>query len=59
MVSFAVKMLLSLIRSCLFVLLFSLLRETDQKDIAVIYVKECPAYVFSRWFTILGLILGN
>ena len=47
MVSFAMKKLVSLIRSHLFVLGFFLLLpwETDQRKIAMIYVRECFAYV--------------
>ena len=46
MVSFAVQKILSLIRSHLFLFLFALLWEVDQKKIAEICVKECSAYVF-------------
>ena len=60
MVSFAVQKLLSLIRSHLFIFPFisitpgdrskkNLLKtnkQTNKKELAVIYVKECPAYVF-------------
>ena len=34
---------------------FSLLWEMDQKYIDVIYIKECPAYVFSMSFIVSGL----
>ena len=48
MVSFAVEKVLSLIRSHLFYFCFYFhySRGWIQKDIAVIYVKECSAYVF-------------
>ena len=47
MVSFAVQKVLSLIRSHLLIFTFkSLLWRWIQKNIAVIYVKNCPAYVF-------------
>ena len=48
MVSFAVQKLLSLIRSHLFIFVFTFitLGGGSKKDIAVIYVKECSAYVF-------------
>ena len=48
MVSFTVQKLLSLIRSHLliFVFIFITLGGGSKKDIAVIYVRECSAYVF-------------
>ena len=48
MVSFAVQKLLSLVRSHLFIFAFISLTLGDeiQKDLAVIYGKECTAYVF-------------
>ena len=46
MVSFAVQKLLSLIMSYLFIFSFILIRRSVKKDFAVIYVKECSAYVF-------------
>ena len=48
MVSFAVQKLLSLIRSHLFIFafIFFVLGDRFKKVIAVIYVKECSAYVF-------------
>ena len=48
MVSFAVQKLLSLIKSHLFifVFIFITLRRWIRKDLAVIYVIECSAYVF-------------
>ena len=47
MVLFAVKNLLSLIRSHLFILfLFPLLWEINLKKIAAIYIQEYFAYVF-------------
>ena len=44
----AVQKLLSLIRSHLFIFAFSsfALGDKSKKNIAAIYVKECPAYVF-------------
>ena len=48
-VSFAVQMLLSLIRSHLFVFVFMSIPLGDPRsieDLAVIYVIECSAYVF-------------
>ena len=46
-VSFTVKKLLSLIKSHLFICLYChYFRRWIQKDIGVIYVNECPAYVF-------------
>ena len=50
MVSFAVQKILSLIRSHLFIfisILFPSLKEMDQKNIAVIYVR-----VFCLYFTV-------
>ena len=44
--SFIVRKLLSLIRSYLFLFLFPLLWEVVIEDLAVIYVRECFAYVF-------------
>ena len=52
MVSFAMQRLLSLIRSHLFIfafISFALWRQI-QKNIAVIYVKECSTYVFLSEF---------
>ena len=50
-VSFAVQKRLSLIRFHLFIFAFvSFAFETDPKNIAVIYVKDCPAYVFFKDF---------
>ena len=48
MVSFAVQKLLSLIRFHLFIFAFISFTSGDgsKKDIAVIYVKKCSAYVF-------------
>ena len=46
MVSYAVQKLLSLIRSRLFLFLFSWFKGVNQKNITAIYVKECSAYVF-------------
>ena len=48
MVSFAVQKLVSLIRCPLFifVFIFFILGNVSQKDTAVIYVRECLAYVF-------------
>ena len=48
MVSFAVQKLLSLIMSHLFTFVFISITVGDgiQKDITMIYVKECSAYVF-------------
>ena len=46
MVSFAVQKLLSLMRSHLFIFAFIYFRRWIQKNISVIYVKECSAYVF-------------
>ena len=51
MVSFAVQKLLSLIRSHLFIFVFvsiALGERSKEKKIAVIFVKECPAYASSR-----------
>ena len=45
-VSFAVQKLLSLGLICLFLLVFLLLWEVVIEDPAVIYVRECFAYVF-------------
>jgi len=45
MISFDVQKLLSLIRSYLFIFVFIFIRLI-KKDLAVIYVKECSAYVF-------------
>ena len=47
MVSFVVQKLLSLIRSCLFIFCFYFhyYGRWIEKDIAVIYVRECSAYV--------------
>ena len=45
MVSFAVQKLLNLIRSHLFTFVLIFIRRWTQKDTAVIYVKECSAYV--------------
>ena len=53
MVSFDVQKLLSLVRSnCLFLFLFSLFKEVCQKDLAVIYIKECFSYVFLCFISI-------
>ena len=50
-VSFAVQKRLSLIRFHLFIFAFvSFAFETDPNNIAVIYVKDCPAYVFFKDF---------
>ena len=46
MVSFAVQKLLSVIRSHLFIFNFHFSRRWVKKDLAVIYVIECSAYVF-------------
>ena len=47
-VSFALKKLLSFIRSHLFIFVFSsiTLGGGSKKDLAVIYVEECSSYVF-------------
>ena len=47
MVSFALQKLLSLIRSHLFIFAFIYFAWGDrsEKNIAIIYVKECSAYV--------------
>ena len=50
-VSFAVQKLLSLIRSHLFIFVFIFI----QKDIAVIYVKECSACFPSKSFILCSL----
>ena len=55
-VSFAVQKLLSLIRShfyCSFYFRYS--RRWVIEDLDLIYVIECPAYVFSKSFIISGL----
>ena len=54
MVSFAVQKLLSFIRSlCLFLVLFHFSRWWVKKDLAVIYVTECSAYVFlSKFYSV-------
>ena len=44
-VSFAVQKLLSLIRPHLCVFIF-IIRQWIEKDLAVIYVRECSAYIF-------------
>ena len=46
--SFAVQMLLSAIRSNLFIFVFIFITQGggSKKDIAAIYVKECSAYIF-------------
>ena len=46
--SFAVQMLLSAIRSDLFIFVFIFITQGggSKKDIAAIYVKECSAYIF-------------
>ena len=47
MVSFAVQMLLSLIRYlCLFLFSFPLFFRDGSKNIVMIYVKECSIYIF-------------
>ena len=46
MVSFAVQKLFSLVRAILFIFVFIFIKRWIKKDIAVIYVKECSAYVF-------------
>ena len=47
MVSFAVQKILSFIRSHLFIIVFIFITlGGGQKDLVVIYVKECSAYVF-------------
>ena len=48
MVSFAVQKLLRLIRFHLFIFVFIsiTLGDESKKNIAVIYVKQCSAYVF-------------
>ena len=47
MVSFAVQKLLSFIRSYLFIFVFIFITlGGGQKDLAVVYVKECFSYVF-------------
>ena len=61
-VSFAVEKLLNL-RRCYYFFCFYfhyswmllLFLETIKKDIAVIYVRDCSSYVFSRSFIIFGL----
>ena len=45
-VSFVVQKILSLVRSQLFLLLFPIFWEMGHRDLAVIYVRECFAYVF-------------
>ena len=58
MVSFAVKKLLSLIRSHLFILVFvSFAFENKKKSIASVYVKECsPLFLLEVvWFQVLHL----
>ena len=45
-VSFALQKLLSFIRSHLFIFVFISIRSWVKKDLAVIYVIECSAYVF-------------
>ena len=51
MLSFAVQKLLILIWSYLFIFAFIFINlEVDQKDLAVIYIRECPAYVFLKDF---------
>ena len=51
-VSFAVQKLLSLIRSHLFIFVFIsiILGGGVIEDLAVIYVRECSAYVFLQEF---------
>ena len=49
MITFAVQKLWSLIRSHLFLLSFPFRRQI-QKNIAMIYVKECFAYNFFKEF---------
>ena len=48
MVSFAVQKILSFMRPHLFIFVFIsiYLRDGSKKDLAVIYVIECSAYVF-------------
>ena len=47
MFSFALQKLLRLINSHLFIFVFiSIILEDGSKNVAVIYVKECSAYVF-------------
>ena len=46
MVSFVVQKLLSLIRSCLFLFLFLVLKEVKQKRYCCSFVKKHSAYVF-------------
>ena len=55
-ISFAVKKLLSLISSHLFVFVFIsiILGDGSKKDIAAVYVEECSAYVF-RVFIVSSL----
>ena len=50
MVSFAVQNLLHLTGSYLFIFIFNTLEGGSKKDLAVIYVKECFAYVFLEEF---------
>ena len=55
MVSFAVKRLLISIESYLFIFVFLFITLVDQKDPAVIYVKECPVYIYLLSFVASGL----
>ena len=48
--SFAVQNLLHLITSYLFIFIFNTLEGGSKKDLTVIYVKECFAYVFLEEF---------
>ena len=52
MVSFAVQKLLSLIRSLFF---FHYSRRWVIKDLVVIFVRECSAYVFLKSFIVSSL----
>ena len=45
-VSFVVEMVLSLIRSHLFIFVLIFIRRWIEKDITVIYDRKCSAYVF-------------
>ena len=57
MVSFAVQKFLSLIKShfIYFCFNFCYSRKCTQKDVAVIYIKECSAYVFLQELLVSGL----
>ena len=57
MVSFAAQKFLSLIKShfIYFCFHFCYSRKCTQKDVAVIYIKECSAYVFLQELLVSGL----